>query len=237
MNRQASDKTLLPEPKTAPRRYWGLLRRRERLLPTWRGCGLLVLVFLVLTIGIGRRLHAFLAMNEPVPGGVMAVEGWCTDYAFEVAMEEFQRGHYEKIYVTGGPIDEGAPLWQYKTYAQRGAAVLLKLGMPTNSVEAVPAARVRADRTFAAARAMAAWSREHNVPLTKVQVISEGPHARRSRLLFAKALGKDVRVGVLAVPVLEYDADHWWRSSSGVRGVMGELLAYFYAKFLFSNGS
>ncbi len=202
-------------------------------MPTWQGCLLFVLVGALLTVGIGRHLHACLSMNEVVPGGVMAVEGWGSDFLLREAFEEFNRGHYQKIYVTGGPLEEGALLSEYKTFAQRGAAVLVKLGAPTNLVQAVPAELVRADRTFASARAFRTWADKHNVVLQKVQVISEGPHARRSRLLFAKALGRNVEVGVTAVPVQDYDPDHWWRSSAGVRGVIAELLAYVYAKFFF----
>jgi uncharacterized SAM-binding protein YcdF (DUF218 family) len=221
-----------------PRRSWGLFRRRECLVPTWRGFVLFLLLFLALSIGMGRHLHSFLSMNSPVTGGVMAVEGWAPDYALQLALKQFKRDHYEKIYVTGGPIDSGAPLSEYKTYAQRGAAILVKLGLETNLVQAVPAGWVRADRTYAAAVALRDWTREHNVTLTSVQLMSEGPHARRSRLLFAKALGRHVRVGITALPVTDYDPDHWWRSSTGVRGVIGELLAYGYARFFFwGNGS
>lgn len=126
---------------------------------------------------------------------------------------------------------------EYKTFAERGAAVLLKLGVATNVVQAVPAPRVRQDRTYAAALALKNWSREHNVVLTRVQLVTEGPHARRSRLLFAKALGRHVKVGVTAVPVQDYDAEHWWRSSNGVRGVISELVAYGYARLLFWGGN
>lgn len=168
----------------------------------------------------------------------MAVEGWAPDYALGEALNEFKREGYEKIYVTGGPLEWGAPLSEYKTYAERGAAVLLKLGADTNRLQAVPSGHVRADRTYAAALALRDWSRAHGVQLTKVQLVSEGPHARRSRLLFARVLGPEVQVGITSVPVHDYDPSRWWRSSAGVRGVIGELLAYGYAKFLFfRNGS
>ncbi len=206
-------------------------------MPTWRGCLSFLVIFALLAVLVGRHLHSFLALNETVSGGVMAVEGWGSDYAMEQAVVEFRRGHYEKVYVTGGPLEWGAPLAEYKTYAQRGAAVLLKLGLATNLVQAVPAPAVRADRTYTAGIALGKWVRENHVQLRKVQLISEGPHARRSRLLLAKALGPEVQVGVTAVPVQDYDPNRWWRSSAGVRGVIGELLAYGYAKFLFGGGS
>ncbi len=233
MSQEASSKNCSAVEPIKSKQFWGLLQRRQCCVPTWRGWLACLLVLTVLCFGLGRHLHSFLSMNETVPDGVMAVEGWATDSGLEHAMQQFKAGHYEKIYVTGGPIEMGAPLSEYKTYAERGAAVLLKLGLTTNVVQAVPAERVRADRTYAAALALRNWSHEHKIKLTKVQLVSEGPHARRSRLLFARALGREVRVGVTAAPVTDYDPEHWWRSSSGVRGVIGELLAYGYAKFLF----
>ena len=60
-----------------------------------------------------------------------------------------------------------------------------------------------------------------------------GPHARRTRLLFQEAFGSKVAVGVIAVPDDAYDPRHWWRSSEGVRDVVGEAIAYVYARFFF----
>ena len=51
--------------------------------------------------------------------------------------------------------------------------------------------------------------------------------------MFEKALGKDVQIGVTALPVQDYDPAHWYRSSPGFRDVTGEALAYCYARFLF----
>ena len=60
-----------------------------------------------------------------------------------------------------------------------------------------------------------------------------GPHARRSRLLFEKAFGRDTRVGIIALEDRDYDPAHWWKSSQGVRTVTDELIAYGYARLLF----
>jgi len=69
-----------------------------------------------------------------------------------------------------------------------------------------------------------------------VQLITEGLHARRSRLMFQRALGKQVQVGVSAIGGRDYDPEHWWRYSAGVRGVIGETVAYLYAVVLFHPG-
>ena len=122
---------------------------------------------------------------------------------------------------------------EYKTYAELGAAVLIKLGLSTNVVQAIPAPATRKDRTYAMATSLKHWMREHGMSPTKVNLMTLGPHARRSRLLFEKALGKGVTVGVTAIPSRDFDPAHWWNSSYGVRAIIGEALAYAYARLLF----
>jgi hypothetical protein len=211
----------------------GLLRRRQCLFPTWRGW--LALAFLLTGLSIigVHRIYPFLAVNAPVPGGMLVVEGWAPDWAMEETSAEFRRNHYDKVFVTGIPVERGTILSDYKTYAQVGAATLLKLGMSSNSVQAVPTPGVRQDRTYASAVALRTWWRDHGVAATKINLITMGAHARRSRLLYQKVLGRGVTVGVVAVPARDFDEGHWWTSSQGVRIVVGEALAYGYARVLF----
>ncbi|HLH55590.1 MAG TPA: ElyC/SanA/YdcF family protein [Verrucomicrobiae bacterium] len=213
---------------------WGLLCRRSCPVPTLRGFVVFLVVFAIaLVIGV-RELHDFLAVNAPVEGGLLVVEGWTPDYGMKIVAEQFARDHYQKIYVTGGPIEYGSHLSQFKTYAQLGAATLVQLGMDSNVVQAVPAPKVKQDRTYAAAAALKKWFTAQGMNPDKIQLISDGPHSRRSRLLYEKALGRGVLVGVTAIPSEDYDEEHWWRYSGGVRNVIGEALAYLYARFIFS---
>ena len=182
----------------------------------------------------GRSIYPFLAAHESLPGGVLVVEGWMADYGMEAARAEFGRNHYASLLVTGGPIDEGAPLYEYRTYAERGAAILVRLGLDTNQVQAVPAPVVARDRTFTSGLSLRAWFQAHPQAPRKVNLLSQGAHARRSRLLFQKALGPDAQVGILAVEDRDYDPSHWWRSSAGVRTIMSETISYAYARFYFN---
>lgn len=211
----------------------GLLRRRQCLVPTGRGWAAVILSCAALAVAGVLRIHPFLAANDPQPGGALVVEGWSPDYALEAAVAEFNRDHYEKLYVTGGPIEQGAPLSEYKTYAELAAATLLKLGLSTNAVQAVPAPFVPQDRTYTSAVYLRRWLHEHGVSPAKFNLLTLGPHARRSRLLFEKALGKRAIVGVIVVPVRDYEPRRWWRSSQGFRSVTGEALAYGYVRFIF----
>jgi hypothetical protein len=181
-----------------------------------------------------RDLSSFLSVNDPVPDGVLVVEGWDPDYALEAVKLESERNSHRTVYVVGGPLERGEPLSEYRSYAELGAASLLRMGMSNDVVQAVPAAYVRQDRTFAAAVALEKWLRQHNSIPRTINVISVGPHARRSRLLFQIAFGSGTQVGIIAIEDRSYDPQHWWRSSQGFRQVVDETIAYFYARFLFS---
>ena len=189
------------------------------------GAGLIVLAV--------RGAYPFLAVNDPVHGGVLVVEGWAPDYALEETIVEFKHDHYSKLFVTGQPLENGAPLSEYKTFAELGAATLVRLGFDTNAVQAVPSSRVRVDRTYACAVALKNWFRQYGIAETNVNVISMGAHSRRTRLLFSKAFGKEYKIGVISLESRSYDPKKWWESSDGVRTVTGEAIGYCYARLLF----
>ena len=178
-------------------------------------------------------IHPFLAVSEPVGGGPLVVEGWLPDFAFQAAAAEFRRNQHEKIYVTGTPVEKGSYLLKYETFAQVGAATLLQIGLSNDVVQAVPAPAVRQDRTYASAVALRQWLQGHGLQPARLDVVSGGAHARRTRLLFEKAMGPGVKVGIIAVEPQEYDPKRWWGSSAGFRTVTAEMVAYLYARFLF----
>ena len=57
-------------------------------------------------------------------------------------------------------------------------------------------------------------------------------HKMRS-FKFYVVLGGDVDVGILAIENQEYDPHVWWKTNKGVRAVIGEGIAYLYARFFF----
>ena len=220
--------------KMTPRKWcWGLVSRRECSVPTWRGLLLLALLGIALTVVGVLSVHSFLAITERVPAAVLVVEGWVPDYVLEEAGAEFQRHHYAKLYVTGGPLETGQHLSEYKTYAELGAATLIRLGVSKNALKAVPAPWVRQDRTYTSAVILRNWLRLHNAIGTNINVISLGAHARRTRLLFRMAFEDGSRVGIIAIKDRDYAPDQWWQSSQGARTVIDELVAYIYARTVF----
>jgi len=215
------------------KRMGGLFQRRECLVPTLRGCVVLLLVVAGLVVFAVRGAHSFLAVNDPVPGGVLVAEGWLPDYALAETIAEFRHGRYSQLVVTGEQIEHGEPLSEYKNFAELDTAVLVHLGLSTNVVQAIPTPRVRRDRTYASAVAVKNWLIQHGVAETNINIVSMGTHSRRTRLLFSDAFGKGYKVGIISIQNRRYDPNRWWESSEGVRTVTGEMIAYCYARFLF----
>ena len=161
------------------------------------------------------------------------MEGWAPDYVLAEGVNEFQRRHYNGLFVTGGPIDKGAPFCEQGTYAEFGAATIHRINSQVQMVQAVPAPLVRQDRTYVSAVALKQWTEGHGVIAKTVNVMTLGAHARRTRLLYEKAFGEGTKIGILAVDDLTFDSHRWWASSPGFRTVTSELLAYFYARVFF----
>ncbi len=221
----------------SPKPFLGLLQRRQCVVPTWRGWLLLLLVLGGLGIFFVHGIYGFLAVNDPVPGGTLVIEGWSPDNVIEGAVEEFRKSPYQRICLTGGPIEFGNAMLEHKTYAEYGKALCEKLGLPTEVLNAVPAPAVEKDRSYASALALAKWFREHGVTDATINIMGNGPHSRRTRLVYEKALGPSVKIGITNVAERTFDPTRWWTSSQGFRAVLSEGIAYIYARFFFSPKS
>ena len=211
----------------------GLFSKRQCWLPTARGWAALAAIVLGFAILLMRFGNDFLAINSPVPSQVLIVEGWLSDYAMLGALQEFRRGEYSLIVTCGGPLVEAGSLSRHQTGAEFAAAKLQELGLPRDRIVVVPSTGSARDRTYASALAVKKWLRNSNLSVRSVNVFSMAAHARRTRLLFQSGLGREVKVGVFAFPDASYDPSRWWASSEGVRNVLSEAIAYFYARCVF----
>ena len=212
----------------------GLVNRRERWSLSWWGWLILASALLLVGTVCVKSVYPFLAITHRVNANALVVEGWTHEYAIQEAVEEFRKGLYEQVFATGGPVEgSGGYINDYHTNASIGADLLKKYGIPDESLQMVPSRIMDRDRTYGSAVALRKWFREHDMHIRSLNVLTENVHARRSRLLFSKALGPGISVGVIAVPNPDYDARRWWRYSDGVREVIGESIAYIYARFFF----
>jgi len=217
---------------TAAARLRGFLfRRREVWTLTWPARLLLLALLFGGGLLFARQAGNFLAVNEPAGGEYLVVEGWMPAYTYQAAGELWNTGRYRRVITVRAVPDDAVPGPGVTEYSSMGS--LVRAGIPREAIVEATGTGVQQDRTFHSAMKVRRWFEDGNITGAKLDVLTLGPHARRSRLLFRKALGEGFEVGVIAVADRRFDSAHWWRTSEGVRSVLGEFIAYLYARFFF----
>lgn len=209
------------------------IEKKSRFCLTKRDWALLIISIAGLIFGFVSGIHPFLAIDKPIDSKILVVEGWLPDYALEQAVNEFDENNYHLLITTGGPLLKGYHLSHYKTEAEIGAAIIKKFGFDEEKIIAVPAPYIIKDRTYTPACALKKWISNSNQNIKAINLLSLGAHSRRSWILFQKALGDSIAVGIISTENLSYNPEHWWKSSDGVRTVLSEMIAYIYARFFF----
>jgi hypothetical protein len=172
------------------RRYrWGLSVR-----------GFIVAGFSLATVLVVFFLESypFLAITSFVPSDTLVLEGWMNEYAIKQAAAEYARGHYPHLFTTGGPtMGKGGAGYinDYYTTASVGAELLQQAGIPREAIQMVPSRVNDRESTYSSAVALRIRFREHKTPMSSINVLTEGAHARRTRLLYQKAFDQNVTVG------------------------------------------
>lgn len=209
----------------APKKPGFWFRRRNIPLPTWR-----LWLCLLVTLGAagfltGRHIHQWFSVTQPVPDAkYLIVEGWVSDRANEETVQIADATQAMRVFCTGQPLERGSYLLQFKDYAHLTASSLAKLGMDPQRICPVPAPDALTDRTLNMAVHLKKVLDEEPVPSTgrRINLISQGTHARRSWGIFKEVLGPEWQVGVYSIPDPSYDPETWYRSSTGVKCVVAE---------------
>jgi hypothetical protein len=204
-----------------------LLRRRALWLPTVWGWALLF----VLAIGGGwlvlHALYDFLAPNEPLGRGLLVVEGWVDDAVLEESARLWRAGGYTRLVTTGGPLERNASLFRFATYAEQAAEILRSLGIPDHEIAVVPATH------SARAVALREWISRSNLDAPAIDIVSEGPHARRTRRLYRMVFEDDIAIGIRSIDPDLYRPAAWWKSSAGAKDVLTESIAWAWVACFF----
>jgi len=215
------------------KRYVFFFDKRERWGLTLWGWAAVLIVACAAVLALVSGIHGFLAVECPVRGELLVVEGWIPDYAIPGAISEFDKKGYRQMIAVGGPIEIGSHLSDFKNHARLAQARLIALGFNEKRLVVLETRDIKKDRTYESAKAVRQWAVSNGMQVKGLDVYTLGAHARRSRLLFEKAFGHEVSVGVIAAENQSYDPRDWWKSSNGVRSVMSELIAYVYALAFF----
>ena len=193
-----------------------------------KGCAVAVLIAVVWFV---LSIHDFLAISNPVQANVLVVEGWVWESAaMQEVAEEFNRGKYVVVVTVGilagkqvsGAMDEND--------AVQAAEQLRKLGVDDHAIEVLTVSNVDRHRTYTSALAVKHWLVDSKVHAIGINVFTLGAHARKSLVLFKRAFGEGIPVGVIAGTEDRYDPQRWWLSMSGIATVLRKTVGYLYAK-------
>jgi hypothetical protein len=167
--------------------------------------------------------ESFFSLTQRVPAEVLVVEGWIGPEGLRAAAAEFKAGGYRNIVATGGQMAEGQ---DRSTYAEMAGQELLRLGIPRDKIIAAPIGQIERERTYKSA--VAAWQalQEKGIHPEALNVFTLGPHARRSRLVYAKIYRPGTQVGVIAFVPASYEVEPWWRSGARTKCMLKEVVGY-----------
>jgi DUF218 domain len=213
-------------------KYWGLLEYRLRWSLTFKGWGLLIISIVGAGLILMSQIHSFLAYNNPLKfAEILVVEGWLEDEALKSAIAEFHNGNYQLLITTGLPLERGAYLSEYKTFAELAAASLIAMGFDRNKLIVIPTPKVVVNRTLASAISVRDWLKTFPNKYTSFNIYSDDVHTRRSSCIYRKVFDREIKIGAIAASTSSYNPQTWWRESEGVRRIISETIAYLYALF------
>lgn len=212
-----------------------MVSRRPRWGLTWRGRGVGLLLLLAAGFLLVKGIQPFLAVTALVPANILVVEGWIPQYCLEAAAKEFRTGKYEMLWTVGGHQPGGGGAASNRNPAEITAGQFREMGISPDQIKAVLSGEPLRDRTYTSAVSLRKALLRDGIAVKGLNVVTQGEHSRRSRLMFEAAFDGVAPVGAISIPNKLYDASRWWDYSEGVKEVLSEAAAYLYARFLFSS--
>lgn len=188
--------------------------------------GLLSIVLLLGVIGATWLCvdgESYFSLTRRLPAEVLVTEGWIGRDGIQAAAEEFEKGGYQYVVLTGGLAQEHHNRLNYALMAEQE---LIGLGIPKDKIIAAPSWQVERQRTFESAGAAFRALQTRGVCPKILNVFTLGPHARRSRLVYEKVFTSGTKVGVVAFVLPGYEVEPWWQSKGRTKCLLKEVVGY-----------
>jgi len=205
-------------------------------VPTLWGWLLLSTLMIGACVALIRSAYTFLAPDQPVGAKLLVIEGWMSPAEIDQAIIHFKSYGYRNIITTGGPAPTSLHRQPGVSFAVLARDYLIENGLPDNVITAVAAPASARDRTYLSAVMVREWLTRSSEPIEALDVFSEGAHSRRTRLLYQRAFGESVRIGIIAAKPDNYDPSTWWRSSTGTKTVITEAMGWAWTVLFFDAG-
>lgn len=124
----------------------------------------------------------------------------------------------------------------YHSVAALAARELISHGISESQIIIVPASEKASNRTFNSALAVRNWFDSSRIKPAPVNIFTENIHARRTHLLYSKALGlKKEEIGIISMTDSTGDARQNNKISN--KNIISELAGYLYYRYLFNYGT
>jgi hypothetical protein len=214
-----------------------LVQRRTVWCPTWLGLFCIVVLLLIPVAWWCRSGESFLSLTSRLPAEILVVEGWIGRDGIRAAAAEFERGGYQYVVATGGlTANKGWDIGGW-SYAEGAEGELIRSGVRKDRIIVAPARDTERQRTYESAMAVRRALESRGIHANNLNVFTLGPHARRSRLVFAKVNQPGTQVGVIGWAPSRDQNEPWWRSSDRARELLAETAGYVYEALLNSGRS
>ena len=191
--------------------------------PLGWSCGLLLILAVILSWTF--LAEGWLSLTARKPAKILVVEGWIGLEGIKAAEREFTQEKYDLVVATGGLTGERWNVARWN-YAEMAAKELRRLGVPGEQILPARAREIESQRTFEAAVAARQALLASGIHPAAINVMTRGPHARRSRLVYAKVFGADTKVGVISwTPESERNSP-WWGSTDRASDLIKESIGF-----------
>ena len=197
-------------------------------MPTWQCLGLIFLIVAAFFIGFFVNAYHFLAVTSRLPNpDVLIIEDWMPESVLQAAAEEFEKGSYHHLLISGFDISgNDHPLHnQIKSTASQR---IIALGVPENQIIECFVKSPDISRSLAMARSANDTLQKRNIESMGVTVMAPSVHARKTRMVYRRAMLSGTPVGVIAVPTGHHNSSGWWMSSPTAKAVIISYAGLIY---------
>jgi len=183
-------------------------------------CAGVIIGGIILDVLVFPLLYRFIS-NVPKRSDaqVLVVQGWVFNFVVEEAVEEFRRGRYRAVLVTGNNFEAG-----------RTGKKLITKGVPEDRVVVIPYSKKVVNHfTFHEAFSVKDALKRNFSDVTIINVATSSVHSKKTVTAFKKVLGKKVEVGIVATKSNYEKCNHRLMSKGMLRLTARFFIGYVYA--------
>jgi hypothetical protein len=115
----------------------------------------------------------------------------------------------------------------YDSAAERAKSLLVSQGIDSTIIIAVPARKARINRTLTSALAFRDWLTKSGLNVRGINILSSGPHARRTWMTYNKVLDGKYNIGIISLPSENNNPSKIGRAIKTLRETVGIVYYWF----------